>query len=489
MHCILTIPRIETVLQQAKNASSSQAEDLFPSTLVWTKELQRLFERPIDPSLSITSNVGASLALIQSETGEILLGQLQRDRQGRSVPVRMALYLNSMLQESQIFSKLPEQFQAELLSLQCVTVQLVSDQITLMSENGPWASLKPRKATAEAEELISSFRSTLNSRFVPKSGEDVSAAFLRLLDLLMSQAKALTARGFYTSRALYELVQSWVEAQTVTELMEEKLFKADVLKASPDTVLAAGAILAGLGEAAQPFKAVNNLCNRLVSDISGAALGSEKARISLALLIICGQVYGQGDLPVANNRIVFAVRQLTSWLDEPLNVSASDSAQICRALDQLLPCMKDVYGSYWEKTIEFCITLWVGAGNYPLSEALPFIHSSLKLMKTLKTLPEPNDDLEDALKEFAEKASIGLVELLKLDRDTNTQPLEVVDGMICREIEKLPIRLIPDLSEIYPLIASDSRDIQTAGFNILHRVIPSQQEQQSVNILLDKTGT
>ncbi|CAI6091252.1 unnamed protein product [Clonostachys chloroleuca] len=478
---------IETVLQQAKNASSSHVEDLFPSTLVWTKELQRLFERPIDPSLSITSNVGASLALIQSETGEVLPGQLQRDRLGRSIPVRMALYLNSMLQESQIFSKLPEQFQAELLSLQCVTVQLVSDQITLMSENGPWASLKPRKATAEAEELISSFRSTLNSQFVPKSGEGVSATFVRLLDLLMSQAKSLTARGFYTSRVLYELVQSWVEAQTVTEIMEEKLLKADVLKASPDTVLVAGAILAGLGEAAQPFKGVNNLCNRLVSEISGAALGSENARISLTLLIICGQVYGQGDLPVANNRIVFAVRQLTSWLDEPLNVGASDSAQICRALDQLLPCMKDVYGSYWEKTIEFCITLWVAAGDYPLSEALPFIHSSLKLMKTLKTLPEPNDDLEDALKEFAEKASTGLVELLKLDRDINTQPLEVVDGMICREIEKLPIRLIPDLSEIYPLIASDSRDIQTAGFNILHRVIPSQQEQQSVNILLDKT--
>jgi E3 ubiquitin-protein ligase listerin len=476
---------IDTVLQQVKAAAGTSLEDIFPGTNVWAQSLEPLLEQHLDSSLSITSNVGGATSLVKrSPTTQSI--RFQRDRKGRSVPVRMALYLARLLQQKQDFSTLPERFQIELLFLQCVTIQLVSDQITLMSKNGLWDSLVSAEALSEAEELVSSSRAFVNSSIIREFEEPSLLA--QLMDLMMSEAKSLTARGLYSSRALSDLIQATIEANGLNAALEAKLLKNETLKSTPDTVLVAAAITTGLGEASQSSKAMNNFCNRLVSDAAGASPKNEKALLTLVLLTLSSQAYETGELPVANNRIVFAVKQITSWLDEPEGLAASFSAEVCRALSKLLPCMKDVYGSYWEKTVQFCISLWNRAERDPLSEALPYIHASMKLFRALESIPEPNDDLEDALKERSEPKAKGLIKLLQLDRESAPRTQEIVDAMICREVDKISTRLVPDLSDIFPLIASESRDIQTASFSLLHRALPEQQEQQSVDLLLDKKG-
>jgi hypothetical protein len=104
----------------------------------------------------------------------------------------------------------------------------------------------------------------------------------------------------------------------------------------------------------------------------------------------------------------------------------------------------------------------------------------------LQSLEEPNDDLVEVLQTSAEKVSTALVDLLKLPREKHTQPLEIVDNLLCREVEKLPLQHIDDLSELYGLVAGESRAIQTAAFSILHKALPAMQEELSVDILLDK---
>lgn len=483
------INRIDTVARQAQDAKGVVPEDIFPSTNIWMQALAPLIERPISPSLSITNNIGGAISL--AAKSENTTHRIQRDRKGRSIPVRMALYLDRILVSRPDFGTLPQQFQVELLYLLCITIQLVSDQITSMNEEGPWKSLRQEEALSEADELVSSSRHFISTRVVAQSHDsntgEPSVSDL-LLDLMMTQSKELTTRGIYSSRALSELIQSLVESRGMTPALEERLLRTEILKASPETTLVAAAAVTGLGETAQPSKQAFNFCNRLVSDVAAASITDEKTLMKLVLLTLCGQMYEKGDLPVANNRIVFAVRQICSWFDEPENLNPAMRAEICRSLAQLLPCMKDTYGPYWEQTLDFCLAGWTKAVESPLDEVLPFIHASLRLVKTLETLEEPNDDLEDSLKEISETKSKALIELLKLPRGFTSQPLEIVDGMICREIEKLPTRHIPDLADIFPLVASESRDIQTAAFNLLHKAIPSQQEQKSVDVLLDKTG-
>lgn len=479
-------------MAQAENASSSDipSEELFPSTNVWMKELAPFLELSVNPSISITNSLGGAAALV---TGAPRTTQLRvhRDRKGRSIPARMALYV-SQLSDKLPISKLPQPFQREILYLQCLTVQLISDQITCMEDNRLWRTLKPAEAISQAEDFVSNTRgvlTSLTSDVKTLDSDDESTSLVRdLIHLLTKHSNELTSRGLYSARALAELVQSITEAHGASPSLEDTLLKPDILKIGPATVLPASALIAGFGETLQPSKALNTFCNRVVSEIAGLKAQGEKTLMTLVLLSSCAQVYETGEMPVANNRIVFAVRQITSWLDEPEDLSPALCAEICRALNKLMPCMKDVYGSYWEKTIEFCISLWNRAHEFELNTALPFIHSSLRLYKTLETLQEPNDDLDDAIKEYAGAKPRALVELLRLSRDTSSQPLEIVDAMLCREVEKMPLRQVPDLSDIFALVASDSRDIQTAAFNLLHRAIPEQQQQKSVDALLDKTG-
>ncbi|KAF5644121.1 e3 ubiquitin ligase listerin [Fusarium sp. NRRL 25303] len=482
---------INTLVSQAYNAVSSDipSEELFPSTNVWMKELAPLLELSVNPALSITNSIGGAVALVKGAPRSTNL-RIYRDRKGRAIPTRMALYV-SQLSEKLPLSQLPKPFQLELLYLQCLTVQLISDQITCMEENRLWQTLKHAEGSAQAEEFVSKTRGILNQLAADAgawSDSEGKPIIQDLIDLLTQHSQELTPRGLYSARALSELVQFLAEAHGASSSFEDALLKPDVLKIGPTTVLPASAIIAGFGETLQPSKIASNFCNKVVSEVAGAKADSDKTLMTLVLLSQCAQIYEAGEMPVANNRIVFAVRQITSWLDEPESLSPALCAEICRALNKLLPCMKDVYGSYWEKTIEFCISLWNRAHEFELNEALPFIHSSLRLFKTIESLQEPNDDLEDALKEYASAKPRALIELLRLPRDTRSQPLEIVDAMLCREVQKISLRHVPDLSDIFGLVASESRDIQTAAFNLLHQALPEQQQQKSIDALLEKTG-
>ncbi|WYZ46016.1 hypothetical protein EsH8_IX_000241 [Colletotrichum jinshuiense] len=489
---------IDTLVQQALQATkagSVSTEDLFPSTNVWMQQLSNFFQGALNPSLSITSSLGGAHFLVQpAEPAQRV--RVRRDRDGYSIPARMASYTSKLLSSDISVSTLPESFQVELLYLLCVSIQMVSDQITLMDENKLFLNLDIGDALASAESFVSSTRVTINAIADEAKGwrDGSEAGSMKLVNgliaIMTQETKELTPLGLYSSRALSELIQSLTEKHGFPAAGDEKINQLATLRPTPQTILAATAVLAGFGESLESSKAINNLCNRLVSDIAGASVEpgkAEKALLILVLLNACLQVYEVGEVPVANNRIVFAVRQITSWMDDTLNLTPALSAEICRALQRLLPSMKDVYGSYWEKTIEFSTALWAKASDDRLDDSLPYIHTSLKLMTALETLSEPNDDLVDALKEFAETKSLSLIELLKLTRDKSTQPLEIVDAIICRQVNKIPLKHVSDLSDLYGLIAADSRSIQTAAFNLLHYALPAQQEELSVNVLLEKT--
>lgn len=486
---------IETLSKQAQQAHAAgiAVEEIFPSTNIWMQKLAPFLDQPINPSLSITNSLGGAVTLTNSAVRPTEI-RVHRDKKGRSVPLRMSLYSAHLLEEGIDIATLPREFQIELLFIQSLTIQLATDQIDSMDDKSLWLGLESDESVSEAESLVTTLKNFINKKSLVSKWWDNSVdseqahVFRGLVDLLKEESKELTPRGVYSARAISEIVQVFSEAHSLSSDLEETLLKPVLTKAAPETALLAAAMLSGLGETLETSKIASTFLNRLVSDIAGASASGDKTMITLVLLNLSAQVYESGELPVANNRIVFAVKQITSWLENEEPLSAPLSAEICRVLNQLLPCMSDVFGSYWEKAIDFSLDLWDRAVEHPLPDALPFIHSSLKLIKTLKSLEDPNDDLQDALRESASKRSKSLVGLLKLPRGASSQPLEIVDAMLCREVEKVSIKSIKDVSDIYELVASESQDIQTAAFDILHRAIPAIQEQRSIDTVLDKTG-
>ncbi|ROT43030.1 hypothetical protein SODALDRAFT_28970 [Sodiomyces alkalinus F11] len=485
---------IDTLSQQALQAlaaGAASAQDLFPNTNIWMEQLQLFLHSDINPSLSITSNVGGAQALVPPEEGDAP-SRFRRDRDGRSIPARMAMYASKLLSSGIDTQSLPRPLLIEVLFLLCVSVHLASDQIALMEENKLWGSLNHKNSLTEASDFVSETRASIETLVATavgwRDGSDTGSSGLieDLISLMMKQTQTLTPMGLYSSRALGELIESLTEKHGAPLAIDEKLSELDTMKASPSTILGAVALVSGFGATLRSSKLVNTLANRLVSDIAGLGAQADKTLPTLVLLNRCAGIYETGELPVANNRLVFAVRQITSWLEDPIGLSPALSAEICRALQKILPCIKGVYGPHWERTLEFCTTLWTDASDDETDDAIPYIHASLKLFTTLESLADPNDDLEDALKEVAEAKSRALLKLLELHRERSTQPIQIVDAIICRQVEKVPLAHLGDLSDLYHLVASEARDIQTAAFDLLHRALPASQEQLSVDVLLEK---
>lgn len=484
---------IDTLVQQARSitqADEVDLEQLFPNTNIWMQELLKLLQPELSPSLALTSNVLGAYFLPQGTSKS--RPRVQRDQRGLSVPARMAMYTVTLVESGPELGSLAQKFQAELLYLLYLVAEVASDQITLMDENVLFGSLKDSTLLREVEDFVSTTRKLVNNIFTEPSnwrpGGTEKGLRDELIDIMIQQSRELTPIALYSARALSEIFAAFSDAHGQMAVVEDWLAAIDVMKATPSTVFPAVALLTGYGEALANSKLVSNLLNRLVSDIAGASTQSDKTTLTLVLLNACMPIYELGQLPVANNRLVFAVKQITSWTGQPAeDLSVGIVTESCRALQRLLPCIREVYGPYWEQSIEFCLSLWGRAGKGSIEKHLPYIHASVKLMSSLSTIQDSNDDLVDALNTYAEPRNHALLELLKLPRpEITSQPGAMVDALLCREAEKIPLDHLKDLSEVYGLVASDSRDIQSAGFNLLHRALPAAQEELSLNILIEK---
>jgi hypothetical protein len=404
----------------------------------------------------------------------------------------MALYTAKLISSGFDFDHMEFSAKVDLVINLSLTADLVTDQLTMMSENGVWRSLSSQDTISDSENLVASARKYViklaedGQGWRDGSGTDQSLLVHAIIEKLTQESRTLSALGFYSARSLHNILQALTERHGFPSSGEQWLADNGFLKASPSTVFPAAALLSGLGETISTSRTVSTFCNRLVSDIVGAKLVQRETLITLVLLDLCTQIYDVGELPVATNRLVFAVRQITSWLETPEDLGNEFAAEACHCLQRLLPCIKDVYGSYWEKVVDFCIYLWTKPATNSLDGRISELHASLRLVAVLETFEEPNDDLVDVLQASAEKRAAALTNLLKLPRKRHTQPLGIVDAILCRQVEKLPIQRYDDLEELYGLVASDSRAIQTAAFNILDRALPAVQEKLAVDVLLEK---
>lgn len=483
---------IDTLVQQAIAVSKTNGnvlEQIFPNVDAWSRELAVFLQNVPSPALALTSNIGGAYFLAQG-TDETTGFQIQRDQRGLSAPARMAMYTTAVLSSGIAIDDLTQDTHVDLLYRLYLVAELASDQITLGDKDRLFRTLEDATLLEEVEEFVVSTRRLMNSIFAkskdwtPGSGEGLLDS---LIARLINSASSLEPAGVYSARALSEILESFADAHGHGNIVENWITERAILKATASNVLPSVAILTGYGEIMAGSKTVSTLLNRLVSDIAGAKPDAESTSIALVLLNACMPIFDIGHLPVANNRLVFAVKQIRSWFEQgPEALSVVLATESCRALQRLLPCIGEVYGPHWDEAIEFCLSLWAHARNDDPEQRLPYIYASVKLLASLRAIEEPNDDLVDALESHSDAIHQGMLDLLKLPGSRKSQPQEIVDALLCREVAKIPLSYLKDLSELYGLVASDSREIQTAGFNLLHRALPIAQKEMAYDLLLEK---
>ena len=445
----------------------------------------------------------AGAVFVVNHTPTRSLPRPPRDIAGYSAPLRMAMYTAKLVGEEEFARFVPRDLQVEVIYLLSLTAELASNQVDLLEDNKLFESSSDPGVMAEVREFLLEAQSCLDPtitgtrawRHAVAQGEaapanSTSSVMPDLILKLITASNAKSPTAYYSAKALSHLLLKLVDAHGwQNEGGEEWLTKLDVLKPSTTNVLGATAILTGLEENLGTSKVINNLCNRLISDVAGATAESEKTLELLVLLNASLAVYDEGDLPVAQNRLVFAVKQILSWTETLATRNSKIASEACRALQKLLPAIKDVYGPYWETSLAFCISIWNSNEDGKLSyERLPMIGMSLKLLSILRSLKDTNDDLHDALVEYSDQISQALIHLLKLRRSKESQPLDYVDDLLSRLVVNIPSNSIKDLSEFYPLVASEFPMVQSAAFDVLHKALPETQQQISVDVLLEKTG-
>jgi hypothetical protein len=448
-----------------------------------------------NPELSLTNPLGSAISLVQALTPEKAF-RPSRDFYGFSVAFRMALYTSKLLSKG-AQKGFPTYDAIAILRLLILSYSLADDQVALEEENRLWIDTVDPEVQSQVFDFLDSERIILRdisneAKSWRDDAPDSSSAVAQTLVKNLIEASAGTSpAAFYAARALNSIVSALAAAHGWKNLGgDEWLSSLDVLKASTPNVFAAVAILSGLQEFLATSKLITNLCNRLVSDVTSASVNGEGTLKLLILLNHTLAIFEPSNLPVAPNRVVFAVKHITSWMSEDRSLPPSLAAEACRSLQFLLPSIKDVYGPYWEISINFCINQWkIKCSNENGNERLAVYNASLRLVTLLRGLKDPNEDLSEALNDSVRSISDGLLELLKVPRTRNSSPWLAFQNHLWRQASDIPTNHITDLAVVYPLVASDSSLVQSAAFLILRRVIPAAQEQISLDVVLEKKGT
>ncbi len=471
----------------------------FPDLFHWDDALAPFLQKLPSLELGVLRPFGGAIFLVRDHNYEYP-SNIPRDTMGYSVALRMALYATRLLCLRDVTQIVPKEQEVQYLYFLALTYELVNDQIDLREENMLFASNQDPGSMDEIREMLQSILSIFSLRVcraplwredAPKLPHyDASQPVRDLISRLIGVSGASDPRGYYAGKALSRFLGILCARQDYAG-GDNWLQQLGIRNSTSQNIFGASAILIGIGHSLRNQSVVHTLCNNLVSDVATSSPHDKKTFQKLVLLNSCLTVYeDEMEIPVVSQiRLISVVKQILSWSEILTTTHIELASEVCRALHRLLPAIKDVYGSYWQNALELVAAIWSSDRTDELSgNNLPAIGMSLKLVSILQDLEDANDDLADALASTNKSISRGLVDLLKLERSTNNLPLQFVDELLLRQVSKINAATISDLSELFPLLASEFRLVQSAAFGILQKVVVDIQQQISLDAALDGIG-
>jgi len=474
------------------------AKQLLPDIKLWRDALQPFLDVRPSTSFAITNLLGGAIYILEPTIHQANHITIGRDSQGYSGAIRIANYTVKMINTSSIFQYLSEEHRADVYRLLLLTVQLCNDNLTLAGSNMLW-SLHNAEVESHMLEFISDAQHTFTAWL--KDGLEISSTsgFVSLAqEKMFSDSTGVSPSSFYNACAFASSKSALIEMhgwQARTDQNLEANLKA-LRNSTNDLSLAAFMIAFQLPLGHTP--SLLRTCNELVADLTGLDV-SQKSRESLRQLILLNlALQDQKHLvdSIAKQRLIFFVKHAIPWLHER-NVCFAVKAELCKVLTNLLSSIKDIYGTHWAEILNYFVELWSSRNKIDESPVsiprLPLMHASLKLFAALQALTtddDSNDDLKDAWQESIEALSKGLINLLKQSgamADDSDQPLQIVNGLLARQIAQLTLTEVEAVDGFYPLINVESLPVQMAAFEILHKQIPQDQEQVSLDVVLEKS--
>lgn len=499
----------------------SVAKDILPGRQTWEQALGLFIELPPRSSTAITSPLGGTVHLVDWQLAADLRERYEavpRDSNQCSSAFRLAYFTTKILS---LFDLAPYLGSDELETLFYslpLAVQLVDDDLSIENSNGITGLTLPE----QREEYME----------VVNDGRMVISGWVRSKDALATEITSFWERKLEglqsTSPSDYRVGESFVKilgsvdssnnSKTPEELAElcKSVRTANAIRTAAWVALLRQSILS--------TPAGTRLCNELVADSTGLKPEDEKKdgkclelgynltanglrlglrKLSLLNLLLAGDESVAASIPT--QRLMFFLKHLIQCLQSE-RASLGVKAEILQSLTYVLPCIHEMYGSHWEESMDILSTIWqdINGGD----EALSLLLASFRLFAALKSIVDNEDSNDDVKDAWADRKTVLFNRLTStlhkfgrfllsthtrhfltdLDSSTNFhQPRDVAVDRLCRLLNVLPADSVEDVSKVFPLLTAHSGTVQRAAYTILHRYIPSIQEQVSFDVALSKT--
>ncbi|KAE8336618.1 hypothetical protein BDV24DRAFT_109510 [Aspergillus arachidicola] len=462
--------------------------DILPSRQNWVDALEPFLALPPRLSTAITSPLKGTVHIIDrhiSDESRRRYETVPRDSSHCSSALRLAYFTIRTLSSSDITSQLGVEELQTLFYYVPLAVQLIDDDLSIDNCNGITGVLLPEQRE-DYMELVNDGRSLINRwAHLEESVVPSITAFWE------SKLESLTG----TSPADYRVGEAFVKIMEGQDSVNSKSSE-EVAKLCKD-VRTANAIrsaswVAILRQSILSNPAGTRLCNELVAESTGLRPHDERKdglrKLSLLNLLVVGLEEVIESIPT--QRVVFLVKHLVQCLQSE-NISLSVKSEVFQTLSFALPCIHEMYGSHWEDCMDALSTTWREASGS--DEALPVLLGSFRLFARLRSIvgnEDSNDDVKDAWSDRKAGLFNDLTATIKEFDSSITfyQPRDVTVDLLCRLINSISIESLEDVSRIFPLLNAQSRAVQRAAYTVLHRYIPSVQEQVSFDVALSKTA-
>ncbi|MCJ1388866.1 hypothetical protein MMC18_001716 [Xylographa bjoerkii] len=496
---------IELLRHAAESEVEMVADALLPDEAQWITVLKPYFQHHPDPALAITNSLGGALHMVvaqDSGTRKDLADPVPRDTNGYSPALRMAWYVTALCTSTDIFDIVTTSRRAITYHHMALFVQLATDQLSVPQLPGLWKDYD----TEDDSRLINFIadNQSMVVKWSQKSSTTDMAFVKEARKSLLASTMGLSALAYYNGRAYTALASELEETSGITNIDENYLTTAQEAS-DPITVTVT------LCSISNP-ETVLHTCNRLISDLIGLkfadrpAIGKYVASSSFSALTVKGlrkvvllntaikrlQDFDHlEDLP--QPRLVFFVKHIVSQVQIGAP-SLPITAELYKALNVVLQLIKDIYGSFWEEIMSFVTDSCSRITQEKLSD-IPFTHATLRLYDTFKRLATTYDENEDLAESWAHVKAAADESLIRLMQsqtslsDEANQPRRIVNELLKRLLTKPYPMSYNTEEDLYPVIACESPALQHAAYEMLHKHIPENQEEVSIEAALSKTFT
>ncbi|EXJ67710.1 uncharacterized protein A1O5_09056 [Cladophialophora psammophila CBS 110553] len=464
-------------LKTSQSHESDLIAALVPSVTQWKAALEAHMNTMPHLSLSITNPLHGLIFMIKPVDSVTTTKQL-KDPDEFSLLFRLVLYMTKILLDTDIMICQSEYQLQTLYSYYPLALQFVNQKLTLEAANDLWENTSD-EVTEEAAESLAQGNS-----LVQRWAQDD-----KMLKIWIEKIRSLknsNPTAFYYGLTFTDVTSRFIDQHGPTIITSTFGEEMKDLHRVQEVALSASLVCTCrdyLINSPQGRK----LLNELIATGTDLMIPctSEKGLQALVLLDLLLNGRSEPLESIPSQRQIFLMQTLVRVAGDAVAGLAYQTMAM-KLLEPIVTATKDIYGDHWERSLQNLLAILQNGND--LNSDLPLVHASLRVygrLRDLATAEDANEDLVDAWKASQPSLEGSLLHCLNSFNDSSKeidQPRRITAELLRRQLSHINV---PPDADLYSLLSSREDPVRTAAYDLLHRSIPSKQEQISLDVALE----